>query len=72
VIFVLDAWALLAYLQGDEPAALRVKTVLHKAEAGHVTLVASLMNIGEVFYSMGGVKAKRLRKKRWLNCVSCH
>jgi len=53
VIFILDAWALLAYLQGEEPAASRVKTVLHKAEAGHVTLVASLMNIGEVCYSIG-------------------
>jgi predicted nucleic acid-binding protein len=53
VIFVLDAWALLAYLQGEEPAASRIKVVLQEAEAGRATLFASLMNIGEVFYSIG-------------------
>jgi predicted nucleic acid-binding protein len=53
VTFILDAWALLAYLQGEEPAASRIKAVLHAAEAGHATLVASLINIGEVFYNIG-------------------
>lgn len=29
--FVLDAWALLAFLQGEEPAASRVKSLLQEA-----------------------------------------
>jgi predicted nucleic acid-binding protein len=53
VIFILDAWALLAYLQAEEPAASRVKAVLREAEAGSATLYASLINIGEVFYTIG-------------------
>lgn len=50
---VLDAWALLAYLQGEEPAASRVKTVLQEAEARRVTLYISLINVGEIFYIIG-------------------
>jgi predicted nucleic acid-binding protein len=50
---VLDAWAVLAYLQGEEPAASRVKDVLHEAENRQVTLFMSLINVGEVFYTIG-------------------
>jgi predicted nucleic acid-binding protein len=50
---VLDAWAVLAYLQGEEPAASRVKEVLREAEDRQVTLFMSLMNVGEVFYTIG-------------------
>lgn len=50
---VLDAWALLAYLQREEPAASRVRAVLKEAATHKVTLFASLINIGEVFYRIG-------------------
>lgn len=50
---VLDAWAVLAYLQGEETAASRVKEVLQEAEARQVTLFMSLINVGEVFYTVG-------------------
>lgn len=53
MIFILDAWAILAYLQAEEPAASRVKAVLREAEAGRATLRASLINIGEVCYIIG-------------------
>jgi predicted nucleic acid-binding protein len=58
VIIVLDAWALLAYLQGEEPAASQVKAALQEAEAGRTDLFASLINIGEVFYSIGRRKGE--------------
>jgi hypothetical protein len=48
---VLDAWAILAYLQREEPAASRVREILKKAEARQVDLFVSLINVGEVFYS---------------------
>jgi predicted nucleic acid-binding protein len=43
----------LAYLQGEEPAASRVKDVLQEAEDRQVTLFISLMNVGEVYYTIG-------------------
>ncbi len=50
---VLDAWAVLAYLQGEEPAAARMHEVLREAENRQVTLYMSLINVGEVFYTIG-------------------
>ena len=47
---VLDSWALLAWLQGEEPAARRVRKLLDRAEAGQMDLSMSLLNVGEVFY----------------------
>ncbi|MDH7486764.1 MAG: type II toxin-antitoxin system VapC family toxin [Anaerolineae bacterium] len=56
--FVLDAWALLAFLQKEEPAASRVKTLLEEAEQGNVELFISIINLGEVAYSIGKVKGE--------------
>lgn len=50
---VLDAWALLAYLQGEEPAASRVRTVLSEAEARRLRIFVSIINVGEVYYTIG-------------------
>lgn len=55
---VLDAWAILAYLQREEPAASCVQVVLQEAETGQTTLFVSLMNIGEVFYNIGRRKGE--------------
>lgn len=56
---VLDAWAILAYLQREEPAASRVRVVLKEAATHHVTLFASLINVGEVFYRIGRRKGEQ-------------
>ena len=53
---VVDAWALLALLQKEEPAATRVKAVIDTAQGGQCELFASLINIGEVYYSVGRSK----------------
>jgi predicted nucleic acid-binding protein len=53
--FVLDAWALLALLQKEEPAASRVKQLLEAATAGDVELFISIINLGEVIYRVGKV-----------------
>lgn len=50
---VLDAWAILAYLQGEEPAATRVSEVLKEAEGQQAELFVSWINLGEVFYNIG-------------------
>ena len=51
--YVLDAWALLAMLQGEEPAASRVGQLLRLGERQEATLLLSVINLGEVYYCMG-------------------
>lgn len=46
---VLDAWAMLAYLQG-EPRGAAVRTLLEKAETGDADVLMSMVNLGEVYY----------------------
>src|SRR6266487_4701279 len=57
--FVLDAWALLAFLQGEEPAASRVREVMNDAQKGDVRLFVSLINIGETYYRIGKAKSPK-------------
>ena len=51
--YVLDSWALLALLQGEEPAAARVKQILLEGEGQQATLLISTVNLGEVYYRVG-------------------
>ena len=48
-IFVLDSYAVLAYL-GGEPGQKRVQEVLQQALDGHCKAVLTLINLGEVAY----------------------
>lgn len=50
-LFVLDSFALLAYFQ-DEAGAERVEKVLRSAEKTEATISMSLVNLGEVLYSL--------------------
>ena len=47
--FVLDSYALLAYLQ-DEPAASRIEKLLENARKEKCRLLFSLINLGELLY----------------------
>jgi ribonuclease VapC len=49
--FVLDSFALLAYLE-DEPGAEKVERLLGQAEKSKNDLVMSIVNWGEVYYSL--------------------
>jgi len=53
---VLDAWAIMAWLKGQEPAAGRVRRLLDAAANGGARLSMNIVNMGEVFYL--SVKAK--------------
>jgi len=55
---VLDAWAILALLQKEEPAASRVKELLELAQQGEAELSISIINLGEVIYRVGKVKGE--------------
>jgi ribonuclease VapC len=48
--FVLDTFALLAYLQGESPGASRIEKLLEDAAKGKCRLILSLINLGELLY----------------------
>lgn len=48
-MFVLDTWALLAYLDG-EPAAQQVRQVLRSARRKHAVVLLSIIAYGECLY----------------------
>jgi predicted nucleic acid-binding protein len=50
---ILDAWALLALIQGEEPAASRVLKAISEAEQKELSLHMSWINLGEVYYQVG-------------------
>lgn len=56
--YVLDAWAILALIQGEEPAAARVKQLLEEAHRESIQLSLSLINLGEVVYRIGKTKGE--------------
>lgn len=47
---VLDSWALIGWLQGEEPARVKVRELLEQASRGVTKVSISLINVGEVFY----------------------
>ena len=49
---VLDAWAVLAWLQDEGPAARSVGALLADASSGSRTLHLSWINLGEVYYAI--------------------
>lgn len=48
---ILDAFALMAYFE-DEPGASFVEKILLEAEKGEVELAMSVVNLGEVWYTI--------------------
>jgi predicted nucleic acid-binding protein len=53
---VLDAWALLALVFGEEPAASTVKEIFEKERASRSHVHMSWVNLGEVYYMLGRKK----------------
>jgi len=49
--FVLDSYALMAFFE-DEPGAVKVEQLLTQAENNNAALVMSVVNWGEVYYSL--------------------
>ena len=49
-VSVLDSWAIIGWLQGEEPARAKVRELLEQASRGAAKVSISLINVGEVFY----------------------
>ncbi|MGA2903064.1 MAG: PIN domain-containing protein [Candidatus Korobacteraceae bacterium] len=47
---VLDAWAVMVWLKGQQPAADRMRALLESADRRECRLSISILNLGEVFY----------------------
>ena len=47
---VLDSWAMIGWLQDEEPARAKVHELLEQASRGKTRLSIPLINAGEVFY----------------------
>lgn len=56
--FVFDAWALVAYFKNEIPAADRVAELLHQAGNHELDVFLSLINLGEVYYTLGRTKGR--------------
>jgi predicted nucleic acid-binding protein len=59
--YVLDAWAVLAHLQQEEPAGSEVQALYKEAIPGagdepSVQLFMSVINLGEIYYRIARVK----------------
>lgn len=57
--YLLDAWAFLALLQKEEPAAARIYKLLQEAELQKSRLFLSIINLGEIYYSLGKTKGRQ-------------
>ncbi len=56
--FVLDAWAVVAWLKDQQPAAGLVRDLFDAADRGACRLSMNIVNLGEVFYL--SVKARNM------------
>jgi predicted nucleic acid-binding protein len=67
---LLDTWAVLAWLNREEPAATVVRGLLDEADRDRQQLVMSMMNVGEVYCRLVGKHGwdgARMAKRRLLN-----
>jgi predicted nucleic acid-binding protein len=50
---LLDSWAILAFLNREEPVAAHIRHLLHTAEEQQQPIYLSIINLGEVYYTIG-------------------
>lgn len=56
---ILDSWAVVAYLE-DEPAAEDVETIMEEAHDAGIPLLMTVVNAGEVWYSVARSQSEKL------------
>ena len=55
---VLDAWAVLALLRGERPAAEVVRRYVRRTADGHFEVLLNVVNLGEVLYRLIHVEGR--------------
>jgi len=61
--FLLDSWAVLAYLKQESPADKRVINLLEGARKGTAKVFISIINLGEVYYIVGRIRGEDFAKQ---------
>jgi ribonuclease VapC len=61
--YLLDAWAVLAYLKKEAPANQRVIELLELAEQRKSRLAISIINLGEVYYRAGKERGEAIAEQ---------
>ena len=61
--YLLDSWAVLAFLKQESPADNRVIMLLEQAHLGTVRLLLSVINLGEVYYTVGRLRGEDFANK---------
>ncbi len=61
--YLLDSWALLAWLYEEQPASTRIRQLLDDAADGRIRLMLSVINFGEVYYIFGRKRGANAAKK---------
>ncbi len=51
-MLILDSWPVMEWFREREPATACFRAVLQRAKSGNLRLQMSIMNLGEVFYSI--------------------
>lgn len=57
--FVFDSWALIAFIEKETPADLRVQDILGQARRSQLRAAISIINLGEVYYRVGKMHGER-------------
>ena len=66
--FVLDAWAILALIYGEEPAGRQVHELFEREEDADLAIHMSWINLGEVYYIIARSKSEKDADKRLAHC----
>ena len=62
---VLDAWAVMAWISGEQPARAKMQALLEEAERGQVDLSMSMVNAGEVYYRLARQRGRDCAQSFW-------
>ncbi len=57
--FIFDSWALIAFIEKESPADLRVQEILEQSRRRQLRVVISIINLGEVYYRVGKMHGEK-------------
>ena len=62
---VLDAWAVMAWVSGEQPARRRVQALMDSAETRQIDVCMSMVNAGEVYYRLARQHGQQYARSFW-------
>ncbi len=62
---VLDAWAVLVWINKEQPGSDRVLALLERAERREIELSINMVNVGEVYYRLAKIRDEKFAHQFW-------